>query len=81
MGWTGHNLPEGGKLFTRGGFCGVYVEIDGIEVPIPERLLWKLAAMAIRNERISRLEQTTDVEILGLEGTPLGERLNEDEPE
>lgn len=68
MGWTGHKLPGGHMLFTRGGTCGVYVQPKGskLEIEIPAKMLRMLVADDVRSARIDELEQAEDNEILGL---------------
>ena len=69
MGWTGHELTNGGwKLYTRGGTCGVYIKHDNRNeaVSIPSDLLRTLVAEDIRSHRVNELENMGDDEILGL---------------
>ncbi len=75
MGRTAHDLPDGVKLWTRGGFDEVSVEKDGAKIDIPEGLLWALAAAGIQTQRISALEQASAVDILGITGTALARKI------
>jgi hypothetical protein len=68
MGWTGHKLPGGHMLFTRGGTCGVYVKPKNseLEIEIPQKMLRMLVASDILSARVGELEQMSDNELLGL---------------
>ena len=70
MGRHAHELPdEAWRLWTRGGTDGVSIKnmITGEEVEIPSNLLRMLVASDVLSNRISKLEQMEDDEILGLE--------------
>ena len=69
MGWRAHDLPnENWKLWTRGGTEGVYVANNSDDkIDIPADLLRGLVADDVRSQQISKAEQATDNELLGLE--------------
>ena len=81
MGWGGHDLPSSDmtdgrvvrqhgawKLWTRGGTQAVFIrkEGSGEEVEIPAALLRLLVADDVRMSKISKLEQASNDEVLGL---------------
>ena len=67
MGKHAHDLADGWKLWTRGGTNDVSIEYGEVAVAIPQELLRMLVADDIRSQRVSKLEQMEDDEILGLE--------------
>ena len=66
MGWTLHDLEDGWKLATRGGFEGVYITdaAHKVEIEIPEALLLGLAAYQIASNKIRELEQDEPEDLL-----------------
>jgi hypothetical protein len=79
MGWGGHDLiskntKDGSRqhgvwrLWTRGGTQAVFIRKEGTEeeIEIPSALLRLLVADDVRMSKISRLEQATDDEVLGI---------------
>jgi len=69
MGWTGHALENGYRLYVRHGLVGVFIGHDSdesIEINIPHELLLSLAADEIRSFKIGQLEQMDDNVVLGI---------------
>ena len=75
MGWSGHALGNDWYLYTRGGTHGVFLqkrveqEPASEEIEIPAALLRRLVAEDIRSARMSRIEQMSADELLGLTDT------------
>jgi len=69
MGWTKYDLENENKLYTRGGFEQVHIELDCTcydhpIINIPESLLLHLMAEHIRSKIITKIEQMEDKELI-----------------
>lgn len=71
MGHTGHELPDGSTLYTRGGTVDVFIVPNGGDmeddvIPIPQKILRMLVAHDVLMARETELGNMSDDQLLGL---------------